>query len=401
MLAKTHSLFALTVTAFALETADWKVLAVAAVAAQLPDVDTSSSLAGRVLLPLARWLENRWPHRTITHSVLATVLLALLAWPLRWHSVPIWSALVLGYGCGWFGDVFTKSGVAAFYPLSAARLVIPAHPRLRLATGSRAEFVVCGALLLAFFWCLHLNTNGGLLRSFNLWLAQPEGEAALFARESTRHQILAHLEGRLVASARLVKEDVEVLEVEGERLLVRNAKGHRFWAGQAQACPTCHLDIHHVQARLGAAIVTETREWQWQEEEVGKVVRDAMVASGRWPVAGEEKAEVGSQKSERTTRNGEPTDHRPPTTNHQLPATDHQPPTTVLITGELTLHDVEGLRVPISFQQFNPIEVIGNPDEWTRERSVRVRAATWQDLAPLQASFGSGHLVVKIIRRKE
>ncbi len=364
MLAKTHSLFALTVTAFALETADWKVLAVAAIASQLPDVDTSSSLAGRVLLPLARWLENRFPHRTVTHSVLATGAVALLAWPLRWHSVPVWSALVLGYGCGWFGDVFTKSGVAAFYPLSSARLVIPANPRLRLATGSRAEFVVCGALLLAFFWSLHLNTNGGLLRSFNLWLAQPEGVAALFARESTRHQILAHLEGRLVTSARLVKEDVEVLEVEGERLLVRDARGQRFWAGHTQSCPNCHLDIHRVQARLGAPVVIETRELHWQEEELQTVI------GGWWPVDGKD---------------------APPTT-------DHQPPATVFLSGELTLRDADGLRLPTSWQQFNPVEVVGNPDEWTRVRTLRLRAATPADIAPLHRYFGSGHLVVRIIR---
>jgi inner membrane protein len=399
MLAKTHILLSITLTSFALETIHPVVLATAALASQLPDVDTSTSLMGRILFPLSRWLEHRFPHRTVTHSWLATALMALLALPLRWHSTQLWYAVMLGFFGGWFGDAFTKSGVAAFYPLSSARLVIPANPRLRLSTGTRAESVVFVLLLLLFAFSLHLNTKGGLMRGFNAWLAQPEGVAALFARESTRHQILAHITGRLVASAQLIREEFEVLEVEGERLLVRNPQGQRFWAGHAQTCPACHLDIHHVQARLGHRIVIETKEVKWQDEELGKVV------GGRWPVTGEEK--VGGGRWPVTGQNtvvpgmiGPPqpaTNHQPPATPVS-PATSHAPPTTILFSGELTLRDAAGLRVPSSWQQFNPVEVVGNPDEWTRVRTVRVRAATWQDLAPLQPTFGSGHLVVKVIR---
>ena len=359
MLAKTHILLSITITSFALETVDWQPLVVAGVTSQLLDVDTSSSLAGRLLLPLARWLENRWPHRTVTHSFLATTMMALLALPLLWHSKQLWYALILGYFGGWFGDVFTKSGVAAFYPLSSARLVIPAHPRLRLSTGSRAEYVVLWLLLLTFLFSLHLNTKGGLLRGFNAWLAQPEGVATLFARESSRSQILAQIEGRFVASATPVNAEFEVLEVEGEKLLVRDANGLLYWAEQESACTDCHVAIHRVQARLGQAIVRETKELRWQEEELGKVV-----------------GEVSARNAELKTRNAP----------------------TLLFSGELTILDAEGLRLPTSLQQFNPLEIVGNPDEWTRVRTVRVRAATLRDLEPLRHSFGSGNLIVKIIR---
>jgi inner membrane protein len=393
MMAKTHMLLAATVTSMVLETTHPIVLGTAALASQLPDVDTSTSLVGRLCWPLARWLESRFAHRTVTHSFLATGLVALLALPLWWRHPHVWYAVWLGYFAGWFGDAFTKAGVAAFYPLSGARLVIPAHPRLRLTTGSRAEYVVVALLFIALLGSLHLNSKGGLLRGVNVWLAQPEGVAALFARESTRHQILARIDGRLVASAQLIQEEFEVLEVEGEKLLVRDAQSQRFWAGHAQSCPPCHLDIHHVQARLGAPLVTETHELQWQEGELGAVIGNAGVAGGRWPVVGVEKADVGM-------RNPEQTDHRSPTTGHQLPATDHRPLATILFSGTLTLRDAESLRVPMSFQQFNPLEMVGPADEGTRVRTVRVRAATWQDLAPLQSHFGAGHLVVKLIRRK-
>ncbi len=371
MMAKTHLLFSVTVTAFALETTNPLVLGAAALASQLPDVDTSTSFVGRILWPLSRWIERRWPHRTLTHSLLATAIIAALALPLRWQQSQLWYALMLGYFSGWFGDAFTKSGVAAFYPLSSARLVIPANPRLRLTTGSRAEYVVCAVLLLSLTVSFQLHTNGGLRRTFNALLAQPEGVTALFAKASATHKILAHIEGRFVTSATSVNAEFEVLEVEGEKLMVRDANGLLYWAEQESACTHCHLAIHRVQARLGTRIVIETRELRWQEAELGEVV-------------GEGKAEVGTRDAELKTRNS--------------PTTDHRPPTTVLFSGELTLRDAEGLRIPTSLQHFNPVEVVGNPDEWTRSRTVRLRCATQRDLEPLRHSFGSGNLLVKIIR---
>jgi inner membrane protein len=389
MMAKTHMLLAVTVTSMVLETTHPIVLGTAALASQLPDVDTSTSFAGRWCWPLARWLESRFAHRTVTHSFLATVFIALLAWPLRSHSAQLWAAFILGYFSGWFGDTFTKAGVAAFYPLSSARLVIPANPRLRLTTGTRAEYVVLALLLIALLGSLHLNSNGGLLRGVNVWLAQPEGVAALFARESTRHQILAHITGRLVASAQLTQEEFEVLEVEGERLLVRNRQGQRFWAGHTQTCPTCHLDIHRVQARIGHVIAIATHELRWQDEELSKVI------GGRWSVIGKT-ASPSPQNNHPSLAPGSSL----PATGHRPPTTNFAPPSTVLFSGELTLHDAEDLHVPMSFQQFNPLEIVGQANEGARVRTVRVRAATWADLMPLQTYFGSGHLVVKLIRRK-
>jgi inner membrane protein len=382
MMAKTHLLLALTVTSFALETTHPLTLGLAALASQLPDVDMSSSLAGRLMLPLARWLERRFPHRTVTHSVLATVVIALLSLPLRWQQAQLWYAVMLGYGSGWFGDAFTKAGVAAFYPLSSARLVIPANPRLRLTTGSRAEYLVCAGLLLSLLVSVHLHTSGGLRRTFNAWLAQPEGVTSLFAKASTTHQILAHIEGRLVASATPVHAEFTVLEVEGERLLVRAADGTLYWAEQESACTHCHLAIHRVQARLGQPIVITTQEWRWQAEELGKVV------GGRWSVIGQNAAPSPAL------------DHQPSATGPNQPTTDHQPPTTVFFSGELTLQDAPFLTVPQSLQHFNPVEVVGNADAATMTHTVKLHAASLDDLQPLLGYFGAGHVIVKIIHER-
>ncbi|HZN11076.1 MAG TPA: metal-dependent hydrolase, partial [Blastocatellia bacterium] len=183
MMAATHALVGVTIASFAAGTADPLHLAAAAISSQLPDVDTTRSLAGRLLLPLSRAIERRFPHRTVTHSLLATVLFAALSSPLCLHSQQAWKAALWGYLCGWFADAFTKSGVAAFYPLSAARLVVPANPRLRLSSGSRAERGVAVVFLCLLAAAVHFHTQGGLMRAFGSWMGQPEAVAALFGRE--------------------------------------------------------------------------------------------------------------------------------------------------------------------------------------------------------------------------
>src|SRR5262245_61477371 len=178
MMTKTHAALSVVVTSFAMGTADPVTLAIAAGASQLPDVDTSRSLVGRVLFPLSRFLEDRFAHRTISHSFLATIVIALLALPMRWAwagaGAVYWRALVFGFFIGWFGDVFTKSGVAAFYPFTAARLVIPRNPRLRLSTGAKGEYLLFALLVCAITASIHLNTAGGLRRALGNLMGQPE-----------------------------------------------------------------------------------------------------------------------------------------------------------------------------------------------------------------------------------
>jgi inner membrane protein len=402
MLAKTHILLSVTITSFALETIHPAVLATAALASQLPDVDTSTSFVGRILFPFSRWLEHRWPHRTVTHSFLATAIIALLSLPLRWHSTQLWYAVMLGFFGGWFGDAFTKSGVAAFYPLSSARLVIPANPRLRLSTGSRAEALVCVGLLLSLLVSVHLHTHGGLRRTFNSWLAQPEGVTALFARESNRHQILAHIEGRFVASATPVNAEFTVLEIEGEKLLVRDKNGLLYWAEQEAACTNCHLAIHRVQARLGAPIVIETKEVKWQEQELQEVVGGWWLVAGNTEVVSDRWSVVGKTASPSPTINPQSpaTDPHQPATSHRPPTTNFPPPTTVYFSGELTLKDAPFLTVPQSLQQFNSVEVVGNADAATMTRKVKLHTATLDDLQPLLSYFGAGNLIVKRISER-
>ena len=77
MMGVTHAAFGVTLVSLATGTANPMALGIAAAASQLPDVDTSSSVIGRLLLPISSFIEKRYPHRTVTHSFLATGVLTL------------------------------------------------------------------------------------------------------------------------------------------------------------------------------------------------------------------------------------------------------------------------------------------------------------------------------------
>jgi inner membrane protein len=354
-MTKTHAAMSVALTSLVMGSADPVVLAAAGAASLLPDLDTSTSILGRVFFPVSRWIEARFPHRTLTHSFLATAALAALGWPLRWAgqgSGPgIWRALVFGFFFGWFGDVFTKSGVAAFYPATAARLVIPRNPRLRLATGTRGEYFVCGLFLCLLGASAHLNTAGGLMRAFSSLLAQPESAAALFQREGARRRILATLEGRHAATGeRVVMEGAEIVDVEGQTLLVRDRDGALYEAGAPQSCAQCQLQVEKVRARAVGGVETLTQELRFQDLELREVL-----------------AAISAPAGARLT-----------------------------LTGEITLKDAPLLVWPQSLRHFNPIQVSGS--ESSAERRVKLRAAGLDEASRLADHFGSGNLLIKVVK---
>jgi inner membrane protein len=316
-------------------------------------VDTSASIPGRILFPFSCWLERRFPHRTVTHSFLATAIVAVLAWPLRWlghHGLTLHHAVVVGYWCGWFGDAFTKSGVAAFYPGTMARLVIPGNPRLRLTTGTKAEYFLFAVLLVAITVSIHLNSAGGLMRTFTALMAQPEGVASLYQKESVTHRIVAHIEGHSASSSAPIVADYEVVEVIGNDLLVRDAQGMLYLAGKSRQCLQCQILIDRVKARTGDRIVTETQELRFTDQEIRAVLHALKV----------------------------PSDAR------------------VTFTGELILKDAQLLTWPASLQHYNAVQVSGSDE--TSTRVVRLHAATLAEMQRLADYFGAGHVLVKVVR---
>ena len=115
----------------------------AAVASVLPDIDSGSTLVGRLCPPLTRHLETRFGHRTLTHSALAVGAVVVLLLPLAFLERDLYLCLILGYVSHPVLDSMTVTGVQLFYPFSRLRCVFPMdvkHPyRYRVRSGGSTD----------------------------------------------------------------------------------------------------------------------------------------------------------------------------------------------------------------------------------------------------------------------
>ncbi len=147
MIAPTHITFAefiylliLTTAGIALSPLNGLTIALASV---LPDVDTQASRVGRLLPFISRRIERRFGHRTLTHSLLFIILLAIVLSPLLFINLNIYLCFIIGYASHPFLDTMTVNGVRLFYPFSDLKCVFPLEVnqphRYRVQTGSKID----------------------------------------------------------------------------------------------------------------------------------------------------------------------------------------------------------------------------------------------------------------------
>lgn len=139
-------------------------LAVTVFCSVLPDADHTRSLIGKTVYPLAKWLNNKFGHRTITHSFvfwIACILIVRLL-EIMWFKSSVYSTIVafsiLSHD---LFDMCTKQGVLFFYPFSKRPVVLPANPNLRLATNDfKSEAIIFVGFVSLTAFCMPLFANG-------------------------------------------------------------------------------------------------------------------------------------------------------------------------------------------------------------------------------------------------
>jgi inner membrane protein len=141
-----------------------------ALGAVLPEVDKSDSLVGR-FFPASRWIEERFGHRGLTHSLLGLALASSLFLPLAFFAFPFWLALFVGYLSHLLLDMATLEGIPLFWP-KTTRCVFPGRDELRLdqskPSTARKEAILSLIFLglAAAFWPLsQLGVQGALQRA--------------------------------------------------------------------------------------------------------------------------------------------------------------------------------------------------------------------------------------------
>ncbi len=200
-------------------------LGAAALGSLLPDVDTPSSRAGLCVYPLAVWLEKKFGHRTITHSLSGIAACSLVFSPLLFffwgHAVFI--ALVCGFCFHLAGDACTKAGIPLMWP-RRERWVFPGDAKFRLKTGSMAEWIVLGIVMMVAALVMPVAQMGP-----RRWLHVVRGDIGSAVRDQQdfagRFATEAEVEGYDVLTHKLVSGRFPVAGLQGDNGLMIEREG--------------------------------------------------------------------------------------------------------------------------------------------------------------------------------
>ena len=125
---------------------DATILVTTLIGTLLPDIDHTRSGIGKLVYPLAWWINRHYGHRTITHSLLALVFFLLLVKGCMFFlgGPPLLArAFGIAYASHLLLDMMTIQGVSLFYPFFRNPCVLPGNPRLRFRTANlRSEAVL-------------------------------------------------------------------------------------------------------------------------------------------------------------------------------------------------------------------------------------------------------------------
>ena len=258
MMALTHLAISTCTAAIILGSADGYVLGIAAIASQLPDIDTTRSFTGRALYPVAAWIETKYAHRSVTHSFAASGVLAIASIPLVIFSWQYWGALNIGFFMGWFADCFTKAGVAALYP-SNKRLVIPGNPNNRMRSGGTGEYWLLATAIALLIISINLITNGGVVENFSRsMLKDPATASDMFRRYGSEKQVFVQVKGVHGVTNQSVDQEYKVIGSTGQTsVIAKDSKGILYQIGND---PASQIKPNSIDTRIGKDVSITSKE---------------------------------------------------------------------------------------------------------------------------------------------
>jgi inner membrane protein len=294
MMTLTHLAISGLMTSLMVGTADPLVVSVGAIAGLLPDVDLSKSPAGRILFPISSFLEKRFPHRSCTHSILASIVVGAVVYGLAYGSVISWRlahAIEIGYTFGYLVDLITKSGIQLFFP-TTLRCVVPGNRNLRLSTGSNWEYGILVLVVAALLLVLNINTHGGMGFTFNEILATPRGVQELMNQKGNTHQVLVHIDGVRTFDRARIQDDFVVVEQRDANTFTIHppSKPDELYQVSNKADMGHQIVSERITGKVGRRVTTKIESVTWVDEEIlprleQTIEREARHQGGRYPNA--------------------------------------------------------------------------------------------------------------------
>jgi inner membrane protein len=262
-----------TATSLLLETANPGLLLIGAVAGLLPDVDISTSVAGRTFPWVSHWLERRFPHRSCTHSLVASAVVCVVFYGCAYFSggqfLPLAHAVCIGYFFGWLIDVFTKSGVEMFWP-SPARCVCPGNRKFRLTTGSAAEYGLLIVVVAVAIISFNINIHGGLLTEFNRLIASPSGVEDIYRHKGSDHLIVAHIQGVRSLDNSPIKGDFTIITDHATGFIVQSPDGKIYKVGSDS---TAQIITQQITADESRVAFTQIKSFTLDDNDLGATLK--------------------------------------------------------------------------------------------------------------------------------
>ncbi|MDV3351404.1 metal-dependent hydrolase [Leptothoe sp. LEGE 181152] len=261
MMAITHAAIATAGASLLLGTAQPLPLALAVLGSQLPDIDTTTSIIGQVFYPISSWIEDRFPHRSVTHSLVATVVIAVVSLSLgaALGDIKTAAAVPLGHVLSCFSDCFTRQGVQLFWPDPAWAISV-SNPKRRIRTGGPAEYwvlTVAVGLLLLGIW---LAGAGGVQTQVSQGLGLRDGAVATYNANAASAEVYAEVTGVWADDRTRADGRYLILDAVGNEFIVTDGQGV-YRTGQ-------QILVEKLTTATGAAMTRTTQTLTLNDEDV-------------------------------------------------------------------------------------------------------------------------------------
>jgi inner membrane protein len=272
MLGISHLLISGTASSLLLQTADPVLIAVGAIGGLLPDVDVSTSPAGKVFPWISGYFQETMPHRSMTHSIVASAVIAIASYGTAIFIpklIPIASALTIGYTFGWFADCFTRGGVEMFWP-SPVRCVCPGNRNLRLKTGSNAEYFILCILVAIALSAFSINSKGGILTQFNRLIASTSGVQGVYNSSGSTHKIVANIKGVRAGDRSKIDGQFQIIQPNGTGFIVLEPKTNKLY--KAATDPDSQIVIEQITADVSTPAITTIESVFVEDQVIGEAI---------------------------------------------------------------------------------------------------------------------------------
>ena len=228
MMAITHAAIAAAGTSLILGTGQPLPLGLAILGSQIPDIDTTTSTIGKIFFPVSSWIEDRFPRRSVTHSLLATAGITAVSLGVNYFflhgSLKAAIALPLGHLLACFSDTFTKQGVQLFYPEPVWAISV-SNPRRRLKTGGAAELWVLGIAIALLTLGIYLANGGGITQKVSQNLGLRDGIVRVYNENASTNNVYAEIKGYWASDRTPADGKYLIIGNEGKEFIVTDGQG--------------------------------------------------------------------------------------------------------------------------------------------------------------------------------